>query len=86
MSLSMRFSPALICLLTSILLLQGISTVCHGSSAGTGPCLKRIITAFALPDGHPLAALSAVQRLRRIGITVHALAPRHMIGRGADDP
>ena len=53
--------------------------VCHGSSAGQGPCLKRIITVFALPEGHPLAGLSAVQRLLRIGIAVHAIERRHML-------
>lgn len=58
---------------------QGVSPVCHGSSAGKGPCLKRIITVFPLREGHPLAPLSAVQRLQRVGIEVHALDERHMI-------
>ena len=53
--------------------------MCHGSSAGTGPCLKRIITVFALPEVHPLAGLSVVQRLLRIGIAVHAVDPRHQL-------
>ena len=59
---------------------QGVSDCCHGSSAGTGPCLKRIVTVFALPDDHPLAALTAAQRLRRIGLSVFAIDPRHQIG------
>jgi len=61
---------------------QGVSDCCHGSSAGTGPCLKRIVTVFALPDDHPLAALTAAQRLRRIGLSVFAIDPRHQM-RGA---
>lgn len=52
---------------------QGVSPVCHSSSAGNGPCLKRIITVFGLPSDHPLAGLTAIQRLVRIGITVLAL-------------
>ena len=52
---------------------QGVSTVCHSSSAGHGPCLKRIVTVFGLPADHPLAGLTAVQRLMRIGIKVIAL-------------
>ena len=52
---------------------QGVSTVCHSSSAGNGPCLKRILTVFGLPADHPLAGLTAVQRLMRIGIKVLAL-------------
>ena len=49
---------------------EGVSQVCHGSSAGVGPCLKRIITVFALPPAHPLAELTATQRLERIGVSV----------------
>lgn len=59
---------------------DGVSRVCHSSSAGNGPCLKRIITVFALPEEHPFATLSAVQRLQRVGIEVHALEPRHQLG------
>jgi hypothetical protein len=57
--------------------IKDISPVCHGSSAGTGPCLKRLITVFRLPDEHPLSCLTAVQRLHRIGISVYAVDPRH---------
>ena len=59
---------------------QGLSGCCHSSSAGTGPCLKRIITVFELPKGHALESLSAVQRLRRVGITVRAVDRRHSVG------
>ena len=58
---------------------EGITQVCHSSSAGRGPCLKRIVTVFALPDDHPLASLSAVQRLLRVGIAVHAVEPKHQL-------
>jgi len=54
----------------------GVSAFCHSSSAGSGPCLKRVITVFELPDGHPLALLTAVQRLKRIGIVVRAVDER----------
>ena len=49
---------------------HGVTQVCHSSSGGVGPCLKRIITVFKLPEGHPLARLSAVERLWRIGIAI----------------
>ncbi|KAJ1489900.1 hypothetical protein T484DRAFT_1885101 [Baffinella frigidus] len=58
---------------------QGLSEVCHSSSAGTGPCLKRIITVFQLPQGHALASLGAVQRLRRVGITLRAVDRCHAV-------
>ena len=58
---------------------DGVSSVCHSSSAGDGPCLKRIITVFALPEEHPFAGLSAVQRLLRVGIEVHAIDRQHML-------
>ena len=58
---------------------QGISRVCHGSSAGSGPCLKRLVTVFALAAEHPLAGLTAVERLHLIGIDVYALEVRHMV-------
>ena len=64
---------------TTAAYVEGISEVCHGSSAGTGPCLKRIITVFELSESHPLCRLTAMQRLQRIGIEVHALDPRHQI-------
>ena len=66
---------------TTAAYVKGLAEVCHGSSAGSGPCLKRIITVFSLPPEHPLAKLSACQRLRRIGIEVHAVEPRHQLGR-----
>ena len=56
---------------------KGVSSCCHSSSAGQGPCLKRIITVFELPKGHALEPLSALQRLRRVGITVRAVDPCH---------
>jgi hypothetical protein len=65
---------------------QGISQLCHGSSAGAGPCLKRIITVFALAEGHPLAGLTAVQRLQRVGIEVHALEARHALDAAQPPP
>ena len=49
---------------------HGVTQVCHSSSGGVGPCLKRIITVFKLPEGHPLARLSAVERLWRVGIAI----------------
>lgn len=58
---------------------RGVTQVCHGSSEGHGPCLKRIFTVFALTPTHPLASFSAIERLQKIGITVHALDPRHML-------
>ena len=58
----------------------GLTDVCHSSSAGEGPCLKRIVTVFALPEGHPLGALDAIDRLRRVGIDVHAIDERHQRG------
>lgn len=58
---------------------QGVSCVCHGSSAGSGPCLKRIVTVFALAAEHPLAGLTAVERLHLIGIDVYALDVRRML-------
>lgn len=63
--------------------IQGVSSCCHSSSAGVGPCLKRIITVFELPVDNPLARLSAVERLLRVGIAVHAVDARHQLGRGA---
>jgi hypothetical protein len=65
---------------------QGISTVCHGSSAGTGPCLKRILTVFSLPSDHPLARLTAIQRLQRIGVSVYAIDPRHQLPPSSQPP
>jgi len=62
--------------------IEGIAQVCHGSSAGTGPCLKRIITVFALQAHHPLARLTPVQRLLRIGIEVHAIDEIHQLHAG----
>jgi hypothetical protein len=59
--------------------IEGLSTVCHSSSAGQGPCLKRIITVFELPPSSPLSRLSAVQRLMRIGIAVYAIDERHAV-------
>ena len=38
-----------------------------------------LITVFALPDEHPLSALTAVQRLQRIGIEI-AIEQRHQQG------
>ena len=58
---------------------QGISEVCHCSSAGSGPCLKRIVTVWVLPEGHPLCQLTAVQRLQRVGVEVHAIEQKHML-------
>ena len=61
--------------------IQGVSQVCHGSSSGNGPCLKRIITVFELPFSHPLSGLSAIQRLHRIGVIVYAIDPKHQLTR-----
>ena len=67
------------CAQTTAGYVAGVTQVCHSSSAGDGPCLKRIITVFALPEGHPLAALGAMQRLLRCGIAVYAVERHHQL-------
>ena len=67
------------CAQTTAGYVAGVTRVCHSSSAGDGPCLKRIITVFELPLSSPLSRLSAVQRLMRIGIAVYAIDEQHAL-------